>query len=150
MRVVCQRVSKASVTVDVSVVGQIDAGLMLLVGIGPDDTSETVVAMAAKIAGLRIFADHDDRMNLSLTDCGGAALVVSQFTLFADCKKGRRPFFGHAAQPDLAASLCDAFVVALRVDVSQVETGVFGAEMSVEIVNDGPVTIVLDSVELGL
>ena len=149
MRVVCQRVSKASVTVDESVVGQIGVGLMLLVGIGPDDTKQTVVAMAAKIAGLRIFADDDDRMNLSLTDCGGAALVGSQFTLFADCKKGRRPFFGNAAQPEQATSLCDAFVAALRVDVSHVETGVFGADMAVEIVNDGPVTIVLDSAELG-
>ena len=102
MRVVCQRVSRASVSVEGSVVGAIDRGLMLLVGIAPEDTHETVVSMAAKVAGLRIFADADGRMNLSLTDSQGGALVVSQFTLFADCKKGRRPFFGNAAYSGLS------------------------------------------------
>ena len=149
MRVVCQRVSRASVSVEGSVVGAIDRGLMLLVGIAPEDTHETVVSMAAKVAGLRIFADADGRMNLSLTDSQGGALVVSQFTLFADCKKGRRPFFGNAASPEDATKLCDAFCDSLRGHVSQVETGVFGADMAVELVNDGPVTIVLDSGELG-
>ena len=150
MRVVCQRVLRASVSVDGNVVGAVDRGLMLLVGIAPDDTQKTVEGMATKVAGLRIFADADGRMNLSLTDSRGGALVISQFTLFADCKKGRRPFFGNAAAPDHAAQLCDAFASSLRDHVTHVETGVFGADMAVELVNDGPVTIILDSDELGL
>ena len=149
MRVVCQRVSRASVTVAGEVVGEIAGGLMLLVGIGPKDTPATVEAMASKVVGLRIFPDSDDRMNLSLLDMAGGALVVSQFTLFADCKKGRRPFFGNGAAPELATQLCDAFRDALLGLGVEVQTGVFGADMAVSLVNDGPVTIVLDSDELG-
>ena len=145
MRVVCQRVTQASVTVADEVTGKIGQGLLLFVGIAPEDTRATVEAMAAKIAGLRIFADDKDRMNLSLGDIGGGALVVSQFTLFADCKKGRRPFFGNAAAPELASALCDEFSGALRRHELTVAEGVFGADMAVALVNDGPVTIVLDS-----
>jgi D-tyrosyl-tRNA(Tyr) deacylase len=150
VKAVCQRVSEASVTVAGSCVGRISGGILVLLGIGPDDTESVATAMAAKIAGLRIFPDEDDRMNLSMTDTGGECLVVSQFTLYGDCKKGRRPFFGGAAQPAMATALCDVFTEAMRGHIARVETGQFGAAMSVELVNDGPVTLILDSEELGL
>ena len=150
MRVVCQRVSQASVSVDGEIVGQIQKGLLLLVGIGPNDTENLVRAMASKVSGLRIFADDQDRMNLSVVDANGACLVVSQFTLYGDCKKGRRPFFGGAAHPELANPLCDIFVDELSKTVTQVETGRFAANMDVALNNDGPVTLFLDSDELGM
>ena len=150
MKAVCQRVSEASVKVEGHCVGEIQAGILILIGIGPQDNASIAKALAAKIAGLRIFPDEADRMNLSLQDTGGGCLIVSQFTLYGDCKKGRRPFFGGAAHPQLATELCDVFTEAMRELIDNVETGEFGASMEVALVNDGPVTLVLDSDELGL
>ena len=150
MRAVCQRVNQASVQVDGEIVGSIGTGLLIFLGIGPSDTRDTAKAMAQKISGLRIFADPQGRMNLSVADLDTACLVVSQFTLYGDCKKGRRPFFGGAAAPDLARELCDVFSQALEQSVHQVETGRFGADMEVSLCNDGPITLILDSEELGM
>lgn len=147
MRVVLQRVSEASVRVDGSVVGQIGSGLLLLVAIKHEDTEADLVWMADKLAGLRIFEDDDEKMNLSLADVGGAILSVSQFTLYGDCRKGRRPNFMAAARPELASELYDRFNGMLRDRGFVVETGVFGAMMDVSLVNDGPVTLILDSPE---
>ena len=145
MRVLLQRVSEASVAIDGQVVGAIDTGYVLLTGIGPDDTEVVVERMAKKIAGLRLFPDEQGRFDRSLLDVGGGALVVSQFTLFGDTRKGRRPSFVGAAAPDHAAPLCDAFADALRAaGVTLVATGRFGADMQVSLVNDGPVTLMLD------
>lgn len=132
-------------TVDGRVVGQIGLGLMALLGIGGSDGSAEVALLADKVAHLRIFPDEQGRFNRSLLDVAGAALVVSQFTLYADTRKGRRPSFSEAAAPDQAAPLVDQFVAALRAHGLGVETGVFGAMMQVALVNEGPVTIMLDS-----
>jgi D-tyrosyl-tRNA(Tyr) deacylase len=148
MRVLLQRVSRASVTVEDEVVGQIGAGLLLLVGVGEHDGEREAEYLAGKIATMRIFPDADGRMNLSLLDAGGAALVVSQFTLYADVRKGRRPSFIGAAQPDVAVPLLARFVAELEAQGVPVEQGRFGAMMDVELVNDGPVTIWIDSAEL--
>jgi D-tyrosyl-tRNA(Tyr) deacylase len=145
MRVLLQRVTRASVRVDGQERGAIGAGLMALVGVGPDDTAETARAVAAKSVDLRIFRDEAGRTNRSLADVGGAMLVVSQFTLFADTRKGRRPSFIAAAQPDLAAEMVDVFAAAVEERGIVVGRGEFGAEMEVELVNDGPMTIWLDS-----
>jgi len=142
-----QRVSEASVRVDGSVVGKIGRGLLLLVGIKQEDTDADLVWMADKLAGLRIFEDDAEKMNLSLADVGGAILSVSQFTLYGDCRKGRRPNFMAAARPELASELYDRFNAMLRDRGFVVETGVFGAMMDVSLVNDGPVTLILDSPE---
>ncbi|MBT6176730.1 MAG: D-tyrosyl-tRNA(Tyr) deacylase [Deltaproteobacteria bacterium] len=150
MKAVCQRVSEASVKVEGNCIGKIQAGILILLGIGPQDNKSIAKALALKIAGLRIFPDDADRMNLSLQDIAGGCLIVSQFTLYGDCKKGRRPFFGGAAHPQLATELCDVFTEAMRELIDNVETGQFGASMEVSLVNDGPVTLVLDSDELGL
>ncbi|WP_322488794.1 D-aminoacyl-tRNA deacylase [Chloroflexus sp.] len=150
MRAVIQRVSEASVTVDGSVVGTIGRGLLILLGVNQTDTIDDVDLLAEKIAHLRIFGDHEGKFNLSLLDVGGAALVVSQFTLYADTRKGRRPSFTTAARPEIAAPLVDAFADALRARAIPVATGVFGAMMQVALINDGPVTIVMDSAELRL
>ena len=145
MRVLLQRVTEAAVRVDGAVIGAIDAGYLLLAGIGPDDTEATVERMAKKVAGLRLFPDAAGRFDRSLLDVGGGALVVSQFTLFGDTRKGRRPSFVGAAAPEHAAPLCDAFADALRAaGVTLVATGRFGADMQVSLVNDGPVTLMLD------
>lgn len=144
MRVVLQRVSRASVTVGGEVKGAIERGFVLLVGVGHDDGEEQAAWLAQKIAGLRVFEDAEDKMNLSIQDVGGAALVVSQFTLLANTRKGRRPSFVHAAQPEIAEPLVERFADLLREQGIPVEMGVFGAHMLVEIHNDGPVTIVLD------
>lgn len=145
MRVLLQRVTEASVVVDGEVVGAIDAGYLLLTGIGPDDTAGVVERVAKKIAGLRLFPDEQGRFDRSLLDVGGGALVVSQFTLFGDTRKGRRPSFVGAARSEHAAPLCEAFAQALRdAGVKRVETGRFGADMKVSLVNDGPVTLWLD------
>ena len=149
MKAVCQRVTQASVSVDSECVGSIGPGMLVLLGIGPEDNEAVARAMAVKIAGLRIFADEADRMNLSLVESSGACLVVSQFTLYGDCKKGRRPFFGGAAKPEVASHLCDVFTAAMQDQITTVETGRFGAMMDVSLHNDGPVTIILDSGELG-
>lgn len=148
MRTVLQRVSSAKVSVDGSTVGEIESGLCILVGIGPDDTREVVSKMADKILGLRIFSDDAGKMNRSIVDVGGAVLAVSQFTLFADCRKGRRPSFVGAAPPDLGRELYEYFAEHIKSAGVSVATGIFGADMMVEIHNDGPVTILLDSSEL--
>jgi D-aminoacyl-tRNA deacylase len=144
MRALVQRVTRASVTVDGQVVGAIDAGLCVLVGVTHEDTPADAQKLAAKVAGLRVFDDEDGVMNASLTERGGAALVVSQFTLYGDTKKGRRPSWGEAAHPEHAEPLIEQFVVALRELGTPVETGVFRADMEVELVNDGPVTLMLE------
>lgn len=145
MRVVLQRVSHASVKVDGEVVGAVGAGLLLLVGVAEGDDGATARRLATKCAEMRIFAGDDGRFDRSLIDISGEALVVSQFTLLADARKGRRPSFVAAASPEVAAPICDAFAAALRELGVHVATGVFGAKMMVELVNDGPVTIVVDS-----
>ena len=148
MRILLQRVTSGSVTVDDTVVGAIDGGLVLLVGVGHDDTQAVAEKMAQKVAGLRIFNDEQGKFNRSLLDVAGQALVISQFTLYADARRGRRPGFTDAAAPDLAEPLCDHFAQALRGQgVSHVATGRFGAKMQVQIHNDGPVTVWLDSSE---
>jgi D-aminoacyl-tRNA deacylase len=145
VRAVIQRVTKASVTVDGEIVGRIDHGMLVLLGVAADDTQDDVVRMAGRITGLRVFEDPEGRMNLSLGEVGGSALVVSQFTLLGDCRKGRRPSFVQAARPELANRLYQSVVAELRGLGSPVETGTFQADMQVELVNDGPVTLLLDS-----
>ena len=145
MRACIQRVSRASVTVDRQVVGQIKQGLLLLIGIAEGDREREAEYLADKVARLRIFDDASGKMNRSLLDVGGAALLVSQFTLLADCRRGRRPSYISAARPELAEQLYLHFAKQLRSAGLHVETGHFGAHMDVELVNDGPVTIVLDS-----
>jgi D-aminoacyl-tRNA deacylase len=144
MRVVLQRVTRAEVRVAGRVAGRIGRGFLLLAGITHTDTEEQLAWMAEKVAGLRLFADADGKMNLALTDVGGAALVVSQFTLYGDAAKGRRPSFIGAARPDVAEPLYDRFVELLRAAGVTVATGEFGAMMEVELVNDGPVTLWLE------
>ena len=144
MRAVVQRVSRASVRVDGKIVGEIGRGVVVLVGVTHGDGREQADWLAEKIAGLRIFEDAQGKMNLGLTDVGGAALVVSQFTLYADARKGRRPGFTDAAPPEVAEPLVDYFAQALRAQGVPVETGIFRAHMLVEIHNDGPVTILLE------
>ena len=146
MRIVLQRVSRAEVRVGDRSVGRIARGYLLLVGITNADAEPTLAWMAEKVAGLRLFGDAEGKMNLALADVGGAVLVVSQFTLIADSKrqKGTRPDFSHAARPEVAEPLYERFCDELRALGVPVETGVFGASMKLELVNDGPVTIVLD------
>lgn len=149
MRAVIQRVRRGRVSVEGRVVGEIGPGLVILVGVGPGDDQATADRLADKIANLRIFADAAGKTNLSLLDVGGQALVISQFTLYADCRKGRRPSFTAAAPPEVAAPLVEYLAGRLRqAGVSRVETGEFGAVMLVEIHNDGPFTVILDSDEL--
>lgn len=145
MRCVIQRVSRASVTVDGQVVGEIGKGYVALVGVQDGDTEKDMRYCADKVAGLRIFEDENEKMNLSIQDVGGAVLAISQFTLSGDARHGRRPSFSAAARPEAAVPLYEAFVQALRDAGIQVETGVFQAHMNVELVNDGPVTLLLDS-----
>ncbi len=144
MRAVVQRVSRASVSVDGEIVGQIGRGVVVLVGVTHGDTQEQADWLANKIAGLRIFEDCEGKMNAGLLDVDGAALVISQFTLYADARKGRRPSFIDAAPPEIAEPLVAHFAQALRAQGVTVATGVFGARMLVEIHNDGPVTILLE------
>jgi D-aminoacyl-tRNA deacylase len=144
MRLVLQRVSRARVTVDGRTTGEIAQGLLLLVGFTHSDGMDQVVWMAEKVVGLRIFRDDEGKMNRSLDEAGGAALVVPQFTLYGDAQKGRRPSFVDAARPETAIPLYDRFILELRARGVHVETGEFGAVMQVELVNDGPVTLVLD------
>ncbi|GAC1359746.1 MAG: D-aminoacyl-tRNA deacylase [Ktedonobacteraceae bacterium] len=148
MRVLLQRVSKASVTVDEQVVGQIARGLLILLGIGQGDSELQVKTLVDKIVHLRIFEDEEGKMNRSLLDVGGQALVVSQFTLYADVHKGRRPSFIAAAAPALAEPLVERFKEVIVAHGIHVEGGIFGAHMEVELFNNGPVTIWLDSKEL--
>ncbi|MGH8916719.1 MAG: D-aminoacyl-tRNA deacylase [Acidimicrobiia bacterium] len=144
MRIVLQRVSSASVRVDGQMAGAIGPGLLALVGIEPSDTVDDLAQASMKVANLLVFPDDQGLMNRSLLDIGGSALVVSQFTLLGDVRKGRRPSFAGAAPPEMASVLFDRFVAALRGLGIETATGVFGAAMEVELVNDGPVTIVLD------
>ncbi len=145
MRAVVQRVSQAQVRVDQEVVGAIGPGLLVLLGVSTMDAPAQARWLADKLVGLRLFADDDGKMNRSLLDTGGAALIVSQFTLYGDCRKGRRPSFIEAATPDLAIPLYEAFLDAVRAQGVPVATGRFGAMMQVELVNDGPVTLIVDS-----
>jgi D-tyrosyl-tRNA(Tyr) deacylase len=151
MRVLLQRVTQASVTVDGRITGAIDHGLVLLIGVGQADEPRHADRLADKVVNLRIFNDDDGKFNRSLLDVGGGALVVSQFTLFADSRKGRRPGFTDAAPPDVAKPLCEYFADKLRqLGVGRIGCGVFGAHMDVEIHNDGPVTIWLDTDVIGV
>jgi len=149
MRVVVQRCSRAQVRIDGTVVGSIGQGFMLLVGVTDGDTRTEAELLAKKVAQMRVFEDAEGKMNLGLKDVGGAILSISQFTLYADCKKGNRPSFIKAARPETAAPLYDYFNELLRTQYGlQVETGRFGADMKVDFINDGPVTILLDTAEL--
>jgi D-tyrosyl-tRNA(Tyr) deacylase len=145
MRLLIQRASRASVTIDGRVVSSIGRGLVVLVGVGAGDGTDQVDPLADKVTGLRIFRDADGKTNLAIADVGGEALVVSQFTLYADTSKGRRPSFIRAAEPDVAEEIVEAFARALEARGLRVGRGVFGAEMEVELVNDGPFTMWLEA-----
>ena len=148
MRAVLTRVKSASVTVDGSVIGQIGQGFLILLGVTHEDTEAQAVKLADKLMGLRIFEDENGKMNRSLEDVGGQVLVVSQFTLYGNCKKGRRPEFLAAARPEIAIPLYEKFIALCRDKGFSVETGEFGADMKVESVNDGPVTLIVDTDQL--
>lgn len=149
MKAVIQRVTRASVTVEDELISAIGSGLLILLGVAQGDTRRDAEVLADKIANLRIFSDSDDKMNLSLLTTGGSALVVSQFTLCADCSHGRRPDFFGAAKPDIAEELYEYFCERIKTSgVSEFHKGVFGADMKVELLNDGPVTIIIDSGDL--
>lgn len=148
MRIVLQRVARAAVRVDDQTVGEIGPGLLALVGVVAGDDAETVDKIAAKVAGLRIFADAEGRFNESVAEIGGAVLVVSQFTLIADVRKGRRPSFTAAARPEQAEPLVERFTAQLAAAGVPTASGRFGAMMEVELVNDGPFTVVIDSADL--
>lgn len=145
MRAVVQRVASASVVVGGEIVGEIERGFLVLLGVGTDDADADAVALAEKIAGLRVFEDDAGKMNLALADVGGRMLAVSQFTLFGDCRKGRRPSFVEAARPEKAELLYETFVAEVRGQGIHVETGRFQTHMDVSLVNDGPVTLLVDS-----
>jgi len=147
MKLVIQRVSEADVKVSGGTVGAIRAGLLVLVGVGRDDTQQDADYLLDKLLGLRIFPDENGKMNRNVAEAGGSLLVVSQFTLYGDCRRGRRPSFDGAAPPDRAQALYDYFVAAARRGPVAVETGVFQAAMRVHLVNDGPVTILMDSTD---
>jgi D-tyrosyl-tRNA(Tyr) deacylase len=149
MRAVLQRVSSARVVIVGEVVGEVGRGWLVLLGVAHADTDTEAARLADKVANLRAFPDADGKMNLSVQDVGGGVLVVSNFTLYADCRKGRRPSFIAAARPEQAEPLCRAFADALRALGVPVAEGRFGADMQVELANDGPVTIILDTAELG-
>lgn len=149
MKVVIQRVRHASCTIDSQITGSIDQGFCVLVGFTQSDTEAVVDKVVKKIVSLRVFSDEEGKMNRSLLDMGGKILSISQFTLYADCKKGNRPGFTRAARPEQAIPLYEYFNQAIASAGIPVETGVFGADMQIELCNDGPVTIVLDSEELG-
>jgi D-tyrosyl-tRNA(Tyr) deacylase len=144
MKIVLQRVSSASVKVDGGIVGRIDHGMLLLLGFSSSDTEESILPTLEKIVKLRIFSDEEGRMNKSVLDIEGSMLLISQFTLYADTKKGNRPSFIEAARPEQAIPLYEFFIAEMRKRITNVETGIFGADMKVELVNDGPVTIVFD------
>lgn len=145
MRAVVQRVKKSSVTVDGKIVGKIGNGLLVLLGVGEEDDNKDLEYMIDKVLGLRIFQDENDKMNLSLLDIEGELLVVSQFTLYGDVRKGKRPSFTKSAHPDIANKLYEEFIEKTKEKGIKVEHGIFGAHMDVDLINDGPVTILLDS-----
>ena len=144
MKIVLQRVTSASVKVDSNLVGSIEHGLLLLIGFSSTDTEENILPTIEKIVKLRIFSDEEGKMNKSVLDVEGSLLLISQFTLYADTKKGNRPSFIEAARPEQAIPLYEFFIAEMRKRITKVETGIFGADMKVELVNDGPVTIVFD------
>ena len=144
MRLVIQRVTDANVKVEGKVVGKIEKGYVVLLGVGPNDTTSDAEYLVQKLVKLRVFTDENDKMNLSIKDVKGEVLVISQFTLYADCSGGNRPSFINAAKPDKANELYEYFVEKCREQQVKVETGVFGADMKVSLVNDGPVTIILE------
>lgn len=144
MKIVIQRVLKADVTVDEKVIGKIGKGYLILFGVGENDTEEELPKYVDKIVKMRIFADENGKTNLSIKDVNGQMLIVSQFTLYADCRKGNRPSFVHAGEPAKANMLYERFVELMREQIEVVETGEFGADMQVSLVNDGPFTIILD------
>ena len=148
MKMLVQRVKHAKVTVDGNVTGAIEQGYLVLLGVAPEDTTEIMEKMVDKLLRLRIFSDENDKINLSLQDVGGSLLLVSQFTLYADCRKGNRPSFVHAAPPAQAEALYEACKAYCRELVPVVESGIFGADMQVELCNDGPFTVLLDSAEI--
>lgn len=148
MKAVLQRISHGTVTADGAVSGEIGTGFLILLGVAPQDTKEEALYLANKCVGLRVFSDDADKMNLSLADVGGKLLVVSQFTLYADCRKGKRPNFSGAAKGEQANALYEYFVSCCRGMGVETQTGVFGADMKIELINDGPVTILLDTDEL--
>jgi len=148
MRFVIQRVSRASVTVEGKQVGSIDQGFLVLIGVCQEDTKEIADKMIKKLVGLRIFQDEQGKTNLDLAAVGGSLLLVSQFTLYGDCKKGNRPSFVHAGAPDIARDLYEYIIEECKLRVKKVEQGEFGADMKVELINDGPFTILLDSDQL--
>ena len=148
MRFVVQRVTHASVTVDGNVIGQIGQGFMVLIGVSDEDTKETADKMVKKLLGLRIFEDENGKTNLDIHTVGGSLLLISQFTLYADCKHGNRPSFIKAGKPDMANEMYEYIIAKCREQVETVETGEFGADMKVELLNDGPFTILLDSDQL--
>ncbi len=145
MRAVVQRVKRARVVVEEECVGEISAGLLVFVGVARNDTPEDILLLSEKVAGLRIFEDEQGKMNLSVLETGGSVLVVSQFTLLGDCRKGRRPSFIDAADPEKGLAYYDSFVAELKGRGLNVQTGRFRAEMQVELINDGPVTMLVDS-----
>lgn len=144
MKAVIQRVSNASVTVNNEICGKINKGYLILLGVGQEDTEQDCIRIADKIIKLRIFSDENDKINLSLKDVNGELLIVSQFTLYADCRKGNRPNFTQAGKPDLAERLYNFFVDYCKKSIPVVQTGIFGADMKVELLNDGPFTVILD------
>ena len=148
MRFVVQRVTHASVTVDSNVIGKIGQGFMVLIGVSDEDTKETADKMVKKLLGLRIFEDENGKTNLDIHTVGGSLLLISQFTLYADCKHGNRPSFIKAGKPDMANEMYEYIIAKCREQVETVETGEFGADMKVELLNDGPFTILLDSDQL--
>ncbi len=145
MRAVVQLVKQSQVTVDKEITGAIENGFLIFLGVSQDDSEKQAIYLADKIANLRVFEDDDGKMNLSLLDTGGSALVVSQFTLYGDCRKGRRPSYSKAARPELANELYEFFIEQLRGKNIEVATGKFQAMMEVSLINDGPITILLDS-----
>lgn len=144
MKLVVQRVKHASVTVENNVVGKINQGFLVLLGVGPDDTKEIADYLVKKLTKLRIFEDENEKMNFALSDVGGELLIISQFTLYADCSQGNRPSFINAAKPDKANELYEYFVKQCEKENIKVEKGIFGADMKVELLNDGPVTIIIE------
>jgi len=145
MRVVIQRVKNASVEIDGNVNGKINTGFLVLLGIASTDTKQDVDYLVKKVVNLRVFSDENDKMNLSLKDVNGELLVISQFTLYGNCREGNRPSFIEAAKPDVAIPLYEYFVEECKKQIPVVETGVFGADMKVSLLNDGPVTIIIES-----
>lgn len=144
MKLVIQRVNNAKVDVDNKTIGQIEKGFLVLIGVGPEDTKEIADSLVEKLCNLRIFEDENQKMNLSIKDINGELLIVSQFTLYADCKKGNRPSFAGAAEPEKANTLYEYFIEKCKDKVKKVEHGKFGADMKVSLLNDGPVTIILE------